>query len=177
MRRAMYRRGADLGPGGDHPWAAPGAMTGNTSAVRVCGRGGGRGTRGCLTQRDELQGRIHGPAHQLAERALGRATVGHRGEHVFGKLRRAPDGNLRKERGRGGSRGVEPNPLQATLHGPETGPGGPQGTPVQGPGGPVLGARRTGSRRRWAAGAAGLSGRRAWTRSRPWCAPSPPRRR
>src|ERR1700750_3495122 len=96
MRRAMYRRRADLSTGRDHPWAtAPWAMTGEVSAMRVPGRGGGRGLRGCLTQRDELQGRIHGPAHQLAERALSRATVGHQGEHVFVKLREPSDGNLR----------------------------------------------------------------------------------
>src|SRR5438034_4081409 len=95
----MYLTGADLGPGRDRPWAAPAlAMTGNVSAMRVNGRGGGRGTRGGLTQRDELQGRIHGPAHQLAERALLRATAGHQGEHVFATLRGGPDGNVRGER-------------------------------------------------------------------------------
>jgi hypothetical protein len=108
--RAMYRRGADLGPGRHRPWTAPAAeMTGNVSAMRVPGRGGGRGTRGCLTQRDELQGRIHGPAHQLAERALLRATAGHQGEHVFANLRRRSDGKARNERLRRGSRGPEPN--------------------------------------------------------------------
>jgi hypothetical protein len=102
--RAMDRRGTDLGPRRDHPWATPAAvMTDSGSAMRVLGRGGGRRWhralgRGCLAQRDELQGRIHGPAHQLAKRALVLATVGHRGEHVFVNLRRRSDGNLRSER-------------------------------------------------------------------------------
>src|SRR3954467_7592477 len=86
------------------------------SAVRVLGGGGGR--RGpcrqvCLTQRDELQGRIHGPAHQLSERALVLATVGHRREHVFVRLWVGSDGNKRREWGPQaqfpGSRGAEPN--------------------------------------------------------------------
>src|SRR4051812_39036564 len=82
-----------LGPWRDHPWATPAAvMTETLSTMRVLGRGGGRLRRrtcgrGCLAQRDELQGRIHGPAHQRPQRALVLATVGHRGEHVFGKLR------------------------------------------------------------------------------------------
>src|SRR3954453_8044292 len=47
--RAMYRLGADLRPVRDHPWAAPAVvMTGYLSAMRVSGRGGGRGMRGCL---------------------------------------------------------------------------------------------------------------------------------
>src|SRR3954467_12396653 len=73
------------------------------SAVRVLGGGGGR--RGAcrqvgLTQRDELQGRIHGPAHQLSERALVLATVDHRREHVFARLRSASDGMSREMWGR-----------------------------------------------------------------------------
>src|SRR3954470_16400838 len=68
------------------------------SAVRVPGGGGGRRRglrrRGGLTQRDELQGRIHGPAHQLSERALVLATFGHRREHVFATLRFPSDGKL-----------------------------------------------------------------------------------
>src|SRR3954471_6113493 len=97
-------------------------MTGHVSAMRVSGRGGGRGTRGGLTQRDELQGRIHGPAHQLAERALVRATVGHQGEHVFARLCGRPDGKARNERGRRGSRAAERNRPGIRCNGPCTGP-------------------------------------------------------
>src|SRR4051812_48401612 len=104
----MDRRGTDLGPWRDHPWATPAAvMTETLSTMRVLGRGGGRLRRrtcgrGCLAQRDELQGRIHGPAHQRPQRALVLATVGHRGEHVFVNLRGGSDGNLRTKRDPGG---------------------------------------------------------------------------
>ena len=71
--------------------------------MRVLDRGGGellapvrREGRG-LTQGCELDGRSYGLAHLLAERALLRATSGHRGEHVFVKLRVASDGT-RSER-------------------------------------------------------------------------------
>lgn len=71
--------------------------------MRVLVHGGGarlapvrREERG-LTQCRELDGRSYGLAHLLAERALLRATSGHRGEHVFEKLRRASDGT-RSER-------------------------------------------------------------------------------
>src|SRR4051794_16505487 len=96
-------------------------MTGHVSAMRVPGRGGERGTRGCLSQRDELQGRIHGPAHQLAERALVRATVGHQGEHVFVRLWGGSDGKGRNERGHSGSRAAEPNRPGIRCNGPCTG--------------------------------------------------------
>ena len=87
-------------------------------AMRVFGGGGGRGPglclRGCLTQRDELQGRVRGPAHQLAKRALVLATFDHRREHVFVRLRVGSDGIARNVRDRGrplsGSHGAEPNP-------------------------------------------------------------------
>ena len=67
--------------------------------MRVLGRGGGTGRprgrpgRGCLAQRGELERRVNGAPHQLAERALGRATGDRRGEHAFVKLRRRSDGN------------------------------------------------------------------------------------
>ena len=106
--RAMNRRGAHLRPGRDHPWTAPAATMIERSTMRVPGGGGGRGRgrclRGCLTQRDELQGRIHGPAHQLAKRALVLATFDHRREHVFVRLRVGSDGKLRE---RPGSRGPD----------------------------------------------------------------------
>src|SRR5262245_4605532 len=93
----MNRRGADLGPGRDHPWAAPATTMIEVPAVRVPGGGGGRRRamrrRGGLTQRYELQGRVHGPAHQRPERALVLAAVGHRREHVFVRLRLGSDGN------------------------------------------------------------------------------------
>ncbi len=128
-RRAMNRRGADLGPRRDRPWTAPWAVMTELPAVRVLARGGGRGRRGCLTQGDELQGRIHGPAHQRSERALLRSAVGHRGEHVFGNLRRASDGNTRKvrdpEAGKRGSHAPERNPRGQSaidLAGPRAAP-------------------------------------------------------
>jgi len=77
-------------------------VTIETSAVRVLGRGGGGRRPGggsglpgrvCLTQRGELERRINGAAHQLAERAFGLATDDRRGEHVFEKLRSGSDGN------------------------------------------------------------------------------------
>src|SRR3954451_12654571 len=112
----MNRCGADLGPGRDHPWAAPAATMTERSAMRVPDGGGGRRCgrhrREGLTQRDELQGRIHGPAHQLSERALVLATGGHRREHVFSGLRSRSDGKTRSERDPHGpirgSRGAEP---------------------------------------------------------------------
>ena len=95
--------------------AAPAATMIELSAVRVCVGGGGRrgGCREvCLAQRDELQGRIHGPAHQLSERALVLATVDHRREHVFARLGGWSDGKGRRERDPqdaiSGSHGVEP---------------------------------------------------------------------
>src|SRR4051794_26250828 len=98
----MNRRRADLVPGRDHPWSAPAATMIEASAVRVHDGGGARRGR-CrevgLTQRDELQGRIHGPAHQLSERALVLATVDHRREHVFARLWVGSDGNKRSEWG------------------------------------------------------------------------------
>jgi hypothetical protein len=100
-RRAMgYRRDADLGPRRDRSRSAPAGVTTEWPAVRVHARGGGGGLpagqcpvgRLCLTQRRELRGRLHGLAHQLAERALMRAACGRRGEHVFGRLRVGSDG-------------------------------------------------------------------------------------
>jgi hypothetical protein len=98
-RRAMNRRGADLCARTDRPWAARARVMTQASAVRVLGRGGGDVTgRGsairqrCLTQGCELDGRSCGLAHQLAERACLLATCGHRGEHVFVKLRPSSDG-------------------------------------------------------------------------------------
>ena len=87
-------------------------------AVRVSGGGGGRGRAmrrrgGCLTQRYELQGRVHGPAHQRSKRALVLSAVGHRREHVFVRLRSGSDGkqrNVRDPEGPNcGSRGAKPN--------------------------------------------------------------------
>ena len=99
----MNRRGADLGARRDHPCAAPATTMIELPAVRVSGGGGGRGRakrprRGCLTQRYELQGRIHGPAHQRSERALVLSAVGHRREHVFVRLRSGSDGKQRNVR-------------------------------------------------------------------------------
>ncbi len=98
-RRAMgYRRGADLGPRRGRGGPPPSGVTTEWPAVRVDARGGeGRRTGVpirslCLTQRRELRGRVHGRAHQLAERALLRAACGRRGEHVFGRLRLGSDG-------------------------------------------------------------------------------------
>jgi hypothetical protein len=98
-------------------------------AVRVIGRGGGDVTvrvshrERCLTQGRELDGRVNGLAHHLAERALLRAAGGHRGEHVFGKLVPGPDG-IRTMRGSKTAldddlaleRAFAPGALQAFLH-------------------------------------------------------------
>ncbi len=119
--RAMNRRGAHLRPGRDHPWTGPAATMIERSTMRVSGGGGVRGRgrclRGCLTQRGELQGRVHGPAHQLAKRALVLATFDHRREHVFVRLRAGSDGkgpNVRDpERPVRGSDGAEPKPTCA----------------------------------------------------------------
>ena len=131
--RAMNRRGADLGPRRDHPCAAPAATMIERPTVRVCGGGGGRQRamrrRGCLTQRYELQGRIHGPAHQRSERALVLSGVGHRREHVFVRLRSGSDGKLRNDRDpeaanlRIPRRSAEstPSSLQPILHRPGNG--------------------------------------------------------
>ena len=116
-RRAMNRRRTHLGPRLHHPCAAPAFTTMiERPAVRVHDGGGGRfavGERAGLTQRDELQGRIHGPAHQLSERALVLAAFGHRREHVFARLWIRSDGKKPKVRdpdpGICGFRGVEPN--------------------------------------------------------------------
>ena len=92
------RRAADLGTLADRSRSARALVTIETSAVRVLGRGGGGpGQRGCLgrvclTQRGELERRIHGAPHQLAKRAFGLSTDDRRGEHVFVKLRRRSDG-------------------------------------------------------------------------------------
>jgi hypothetical protein len=55
-------------------------MVTESSAMRVLVRGGGAPEallgRGSLTQRHEHDGRIDGLPHQLAERALVRATCG-----------------------------------------------------------------------------------------------------
>ncbi len=93
-------------------------------AVRVCGGGGGRRRvlrrRMGLTQRYELQGRIHGPAHQRSKRALVLSAVGHRREHVFVRLRSWSDGKLRKDRDpptrESGFRGLAPNPPRAPCN-------------------------------------------------------------
>jgi hypothetical protein len=104
VRRAMYRRAADLRARADRAAATRCWLTGEPSAVRVRGGGGGRargprpsrpgsrvgevhGVERCLAQRRELECRSHGTAHQLAERARGRATCRQRGEHVFEKGR------------------------------------------------------------------------------------------
>ena len=116
-RRAMNRRRTHLGPRLRHPCAATGFTTMiERSAVRVHDGGGGRfavGERAGLTQRDELQGRIHSPAHQRSERALVLAAFGHRREHVFARLWIRSDGKKPKVRdpdpGICGFRGVEPN--------------------------------------------------------------------
>ena len=83
--------------------------------MRVLGRGGGTGRprgrpgRGYLAQRGELERRVNGAPHQLAERAFGLATDDRRGEHVFEKLRSGSDGN---------------DVLQGFLHGPAAIPHG-----------------------------------------------------
>jgi hypothetical protein len=107
--RAMYRRAADVRARADRAAAALGWLTRESPAVRVGGGGGGRrrvprpsrpgslvravpGAERCLAQRRELECRSHGTTHQLAERALGRATCRQRGEHVFGKVGGRSDG-------------------------------------------------------------------------------------
>ena len=115
------RRAADLGTRADRPRSAIRALvTIETSAVRVLGRGGGsrrpgggRPGRVCLAQRGELERRINGAAHQLAERAFGLATDDRRGEHVFVKLRVGSDGTAR---------------LQGVLQAPATIPHGERQT-------------------------------------------------
>jgi hypothetical protein len=90
-------------------------------AVRVCGGGGGRLDvllrRMGLAQRYELQGRVHGPAHQRSKRALVLSAVGHRREHVFVRLRLWSDGKFRKDRdpsdADSGFRGLAPNSRRA----------------------------------------------------------------
>jgi hypothetical protein len=92
-------------------------------AVRVCGGGGGRRRvlhrRMGLAQRYELQGRIHGPAHQRSKRALVLSAVDHRREHVFVRLRSRSDGKVRKDRDLSGAesgfRGLAPNPRRAAA--------------------------------------------------------------
>src|SRR3954471_1886274 len=92
--------------------------------VRVYGGGGGRRNvplrRMGLAQRYELQGRVHGPAHQRSKRALVLSAVDHRREHVFVRLRSGSDGKIRKVRdpleAESGFRGLAPNP----RHGPAT---------------------------------------------------------
>src|SRR5215204_5350996 len=89
--------------------------------MRVSGGGGGRrrrprslrpgsrwravdGVERGLAQRRELECRSHGTTHQLAERALVRATCRQRGEHVFVKGRE------------GGGRNEAPrSPLRASI--------------------------------------------------------------
>jgi hypothetical protein len=105
----MYRRAADVRARADSAAAAREWLTSEPSAVRVCGGGGGRrrgacphrpgsrvgdvnGAERCLAQRRELECRSHSTAHQLAERALGRATCRQLGEHVFVKLGMGSDG-------------------------------------------------------------------------------------
>src|SRR4051812_8272993 len=92
-------RAADLCARPDRSRSACALVTIDASAVRVLGRGGGTGRpwgrpgRVCLTQRGELERRFHGAPHQLAERALWRATGDRRGEHAFVKVRSRSDGN------------------------------------------------------------------------------------
>ena len=110
----MDRRATDQCARADGAAAAWGRLTHEPSAVRVRGDGGGRrhvphairpGSRvraasrveRCLAQRRELECRSHGIAHQLAERALGRATCRQRGEHVFVKVERGSDGMGRRD--------------------------------------------------------------------------------
>jgi hypothetical protein len=159
--RAMNRRDADLGARADHPWPARAqVMTVQLSAMRVLVHGGGRrlapwwrGER-CLTQGRELDGRSYGLAHLLAERALLRATGGHRGEHVFGNLCASPDGTPHRpavfvpvRAHLALERAFARSSLQPILQPP------PKGCP------------------------SGLSDRRASTRCRPSCGPSRSRRR
>src|SRR5215207_7842879 len=92
-------RAADLCARPDRSRSAVALVTIDASAVRVLGRGGGTGRpwgrpgRGCLAQRGELERCFHSAPHQLAERALGRATGDRRGEHAFAKLGSGSDGN------------------------------------------------------------------------------------
>ena len=91
-RPSRDRRDADLCARAAHTGPARAGVTTERSAVRVLGRGGGGPglpdwrTGRCLAQRGELQGRVNGAAHQLAERALGRATCRQGWEHVFARL-------------------------------------------------------------------------------------------
>jgi hypothetical protein len=106
----MNRHDAGLWPRRDPSGAAPWRGATDLPAMRVLGAGGGwdlpldgdgtlcrrlrdEALRRCLTQRGELQRRVDGASHQLAERALVRAArCGQRGEHVFGNLRSRSDG-------------------------------------------------------------------------------------
>ena len=98
-RRAMDRRDADLRARADR--ARPARARGMTeaSAMRVLRHGGGgRPARGArrepgLAQGRELEGRVDGVTHPLAERALVRATAGHRREHVFETVGGPSDGS------------------------------------------------------------------------------------
>jgi hypothetical protein len=165
-RRTMgYRRDADLCARHGRSRPALARVTTQWPAVRMLARGGGGGTRQilhrspCLTQRRERRGRVDGLAHQLAERALGRAACGRRGEHVFGRLRRAPDGTrtLRDSACRAAriwlcGAQIRHEFLQSILHigrgrtGAEqvprgSGPGGPAGTRAQSASSPLTPAR------------------------------------
>ena len=97
-----HGRGADLRARRDHPRPARADPTIERPAVRVRRGGGRHGPRvrpgGCLAQRGELDGRVHGRTHQLAERALVRSADRRGGEHVFVKLGRRPDGTARRAR-------------------------------------------------------------------------------
>ena len=206
-RRAMgYRRGADLGPRRGRGGPPPSGVTTEWPAVRVDARGGeGRRTGVpirslCLTQRRELRGRVHGRAHQLAERALLRAACGRRGEHVFGRLRLGSDGTPTLRGSVCGSARIwlwiaqsdrrflqailqpagREDPVGDALVGPPRRSGGNLRPPT------MIGGDRWAAERIPARGRPGgrggaqtqtASGRRAMTRRRPSCGPSRRRRR
>jgi hypothetical protein len=94
------RRDADLRAWHGRSRPARARVTTEWPAVRVLARGGGEGpiVAPCLTQRRERGGRVHGLAHQLAQRALPRAAGDRLGEHVFGRLGTGSDGtrNVRR---------------------------------------------------------------------------------
>jgi hypothetical protein len=159
-----YRRDADLRAWHGRSRPAHARSTIQWPAVRVLARGGG-GDPGrdalrspCLTQRRERGGRVDGLAHQLAQRALPRATGDRLGEHVFGRLGGRSDGTRNVRESIPSAPGVwlcsaeiRPRALQPILQ------GATKAHPI------LQGARKAQPI---------LQGRRTLTRSRP---PTPPR--
>ena len=101
-RRAMYRRGADLGPGRDHPWTAPSATMTEWSAVGVPGVGADAGARcaGAVASPSVTSSRAVSMAPRTSsrsERLFWRLSVieGNMCSQGYGPR---SDGNLRSER-------------------------------------------------------------------------------